>query len=157
MENSKKKSLFKGIQFALSILINTFLFYELKQNFLEDDILLRILQIFGIVMVSVFASNMVALLLIRCIFKIASAKQFLTTENSYGKFFSITIIYSLVSSIFFSFGVFSILYSAFGDGTLVTLLLWYALFYFIIEFFSYGLVAWAFMLSQGLKKQRGDD
>jgi len=157
LESGKKKSLFKGIQFALSVLLNTVLFYILKENFISDDIVIRVFQIFGIVLVSVLASNFIALAIVMSVFNISSVRQFLTMEGSYTKFFAVTIIYSFVTSILFSFGVFTILYAAYGDGTTVTILLAYAMFYFIIEFFSYGLVSWAFVLTQNLKKQRGGE
>jgi hypothetical protein len=38
---------------------------------------------------------------------------------------------------------------------MVTLLIFYAVFYFVAEFFSYGIVTWAMNLKNGLKKQRG--
>lgn len=155
VENARSKALFKGMQIGISVFLNTLLFYIVKMAFLSDEIYVRIFQVFGIVIVSVLASNAISVAIVMYVFKVRDIKQFLAREGSIAKFFITALIYSFVTAICFSFGVFTLLYSAYGDGTMVTLLAFYAIFYFVAEFFSYGIVTWAMNLSNSLKRQRG--
>lgn len=136
----KRKFVFKSIQMLISISMSTLIFAVLKEYYLSPDILIRLLQVFIISFASVMTSNFVALGITVSLYHVNDIRSFLSRERSYTKFFLISVLYAFSSSIAFTFGIFWVIYYAFGDGSTLTLILMYAAGYFVIEFFSYGVV-----------------
>lgn len=151
-ETKQKKAAFKGMQILVSSTLNLLMFYILKMYFISDNYFYRLFQVFIIVIIAIIVSNMTSLLIITRIYKGIDTRALLSRDNSYVKFFITNIVYSFVAAVCFSFGVFQIVYNAYGDDTIVTLLVFYLIGYLIIEFFAYGIVTWAYNLTRNVKR-----
>jgi len=145
---AKEKTTFKVIQVVSSMILNLVFFYYVVINYLDIDVIVRMFEIFVAVLLISLATNGMAVIIVIAIYNDPKAKRIVMMDGSYVKFFLVSIVYSLVTSVAFAFGAFWIVFSAFGDGTISSLAIAYLIAYVICDYFAYGIVTYFYNLTR---------